>query len=83
MKARGHALRRAGAVGIAALLLVATVALAALTEVRLALKPGELALGRSDAPLTMVEFTDYECPFCRRFAAEVWPKLKKDYIDTG
>lgn len=51
--------------------------------VRLALPPGELALGRATAPLTMVEFTDYQCPYCRRFQAEVWPKLKRNYIDTG
>ncbi len=66
-----------------ALLLAAALAAAGSDDVRLALQPGELAVGRSDAPLTMVEFTDYECPFCRRFQAEVWPKLKKDYIDTG
>jgi protein-disulfide isomerase len=51
--------------------------------VRLKLEPGELSLGRSDAPLTMVEFTDYQCPYCRRFQAEVWPRLKRNYIDTG
>jgi len=50
--------------------------------VRLKLEPGELSLGRSDAPLTMVEFTDYQCPYCRRFQAEVWPRLKRNYIDT-
>lgn len=51
--------------------------------VRLALPPGEPALGSATAPLTMVEFTDYQCPYCRRFQAEVWPKLKRNYIDTG
>jgi protein-disulfide isomerase len=51
--------------------------------VRLALPPWEPALGSATAPLTMVEFTDYQCPYCRRFQAEVWPKLKRDYIDTG
>jgi protein-disulfide isomerase len=51
--------------------------------VRLALPPGELALGRATAPLTMIEFTDYQCPYCRRFQAEVWPKLKREYVDTG
>lgn len=51
--------------------------------VRLALPPGELALGHVTAPLTMIEFTDYQCPYCRRFQAEVWPKLKREYIDTG
>jgi protein-disulfide isomerase len=43
----------------------------------------EYSLGRSDAPLTLLEFTDYQCPFCRRFQAETWPLLKKNYIDTG
>lgn len=51
--------------------------------VQLQLPAGEPALGRATAPLTMVEFTDYQCPYCRRFEAEVWPKLKHDYIDTG
>ena len=51
--------------------------------VRLSLSPGEPALGGATAPLTMVEFTDYQCPYCRRFQAEVWPKLKRYYIDTG
>jgi protein-disulfide isomerase len=41
------------------------------------------ALGKNDAPLTMVEFTDFECPFCKRFHDNVFPVLKKNYIDTG
>ena len=40
-------------------------------------------LGKSDAPLTMVEFTDYQCPFCGRFEATTYPEIKKNYIDTG
>src|SRR5262245_3134212 len=40
-------------------------------------------LGRPDAPLTMVEFTDPQCPFCNRFATQTFDQLKKDYIDTG
>jgi len=41
------------------------------------------ALGRADAPLTMVEFTDLQCPFCRQFHVTAFEQIKKDYIDTG
>jgi protein-disulfide isomerase len=40
-------------------------------------------LGSADAPITMVEFTDYQCPYCRRFHEQSWPDLKKNYVDTG
>jgi protein-disulfide isomerase len=40
-------------------------------------------LGAKNAPLTMVEFTDYQCPFCQRFHVASFPELKKQYIDTG
>lgn len=41
------------------------------------------ALGRADAPVTVVEFADYECPFCKRFHSGTFAELKKKYIDTG
>lgn len=40
-------------------------------------------LGRPDAPLTMVEFTDLQCPFCRQFARNAFDEIKKNWIDTG
>jgi len=40
-------------------------------------------LGSKEAPLTLVEFTDYQCPFCQRFHMTVFNELKKNYIDTG
>jgi protein-disulfide isomerase len=40
-------------------------------------------LGSPNAPVTMVEFTDYQCPYCRRFHEQSWPELKKAYIETG
>ena len=44
---------------------------------------GAQMLGSKDAPLTMVEFTDYQCPFCQRFHMTVFNELKKNFIDTG
>jgi protein-disulfide isomerase len=40
-------------------------------------------LGAADAPVTVVEFTDYQCPFCKRFVQTTFPLLKRDFIDTG
>ena len=44
---------------------------------------GEPALGSRHAPLTIVEFSDFECPYCRVFHEQVLPSLKREYIDTG
>lgn len=40
-------------------------------------------LGNPDAPLTMVEFTDLQCPFCRHFYMTAFAQLKTAYIDTN
>jgi protein-disulfide isomerase len=40
-------------------------------------------LGNKNAPLTMVEFTDFQCPFCQRFHLSTFPEIRKRYIDTG
>jgi protein-disulfide isomerase len=40
-------------------------------------------LGRPDAPLTMVEFTDLQCPFCRQFITTSFNDIKTNWIDTG
>jgi protein-disulfide isomerase len=44
---------------------------------------GEPARGSSTAPVTLVEFTDYECPFCRQFETSTLPEIVKKYVDTG
>ncbi len=44
---------------------------------------GKPSLGRDDASVTMVEFSDYQCPFCKRHFLTVLPIIKKEYIDTG
>ncbi|HTP87284.1 MAG TPA: thioredoxin domain-containing protein [Candidatus Acidoferrales bacterium] len=40
-------------------------------------------LGSKTAPITIVEYTDYQCPFCQRFHLSAYPEIKKNYIDTG
>lgn len=52
-------------------------------KVKMSVGQGWYAMGRDDAPVTMVEFTDYQCPFCRKFESDSFAQLKKDYIDTG
>jgi len=42
-----------------------------------------LVIGRSSAPITIVEFGDYECPFCGTHFSTTMPKIMKEYIDTG
>ena len=44
---------------------------------------GKQAMGAADAPVTVVEFADYQCPFCLRFTKTTFPLLKKKYLDTG
>ena len=41
------------------------------------------SLGRRDAPLVMIEFTDYQCPFCKRFDDTVMADLTKNFVETG
>lgn len=44
---------------------------------------GAPVLGRADAPVTIIEFSDFECPFCQSFFASTLPQIRRDYIDTG
>lgn len=39
--------------------------------------------GSSTAPVTVYEMSDFQCPYCRRFAVETFPKLDSAYIATG
>jgi protein-disulfide isomerase len=43
----------------------------------------DMVLGNAEAKVTLVEYGSYTCPHCRDFHAEVFKKLKSDYIDTG
>lgn len=39
--------------------------------------------GSASAPLVLVEFSDYECPFCIRHFTQTMPEIERDYIATG
>jgi len=39
--------------------------------------------GDPNAPVTVVEFSDFQCPFCKRFFDQTLPLLEENYIDTG
>lgn len=39
--------------------------------------------GDKNAPVTIVEFSDYECPFCERFYTQTLPQIEENYIKTG
>lgn len=43
----------------------------------------DAVLGNKNAKVTIIEFSDYQCPFCRTFWKDSFAQLKKDYIDTG
>ena len=43
----------------------------------------EIAVGDEGAPVTVVEYASFTCPHCRRFAEDVYPTIKAEYVDTG
>ena len=71
MAKRGQAMARAKA--------PAAVAAAAVPETGLA----DIAIGRPDAPVTVVAYASLTCPHCAAFAIKVLPEIKAKYIDTG
>ena len=85
--------RLAGAAFLCATALAANVALAAgappepdrTVDMATVLKPGalpELTMGEPSG-VPMVEYGSLTCPHCATFSREIFPELKKDYIDTG
>ena len=47
------------------------------------LSPGGFSMGAAKAPLVLVEYTDYQCPFCQQFHNTAFAQIKANYIDTG
>jgi len=44
---------------------------------------GGMSKGDKNAKLTLVEFTDFQCPFCSRHLRDTMPQIENDYIKTG
>ena len=63
------------------------IALLAVLALPVALQAQELlparTKGSAAAPVTVYEMSDFQCPYCRRFALETFPTLDKEYIQTG
>jgi protein-disulfide isomerase len=77
---RSRRLRLAGIVtGMAA----ATVVVVILIVLSQTLWASDGTLGNPDAPLTILEYSDFLCPYCTRAALEIMPQLEEEYVATG
>lgn len=43
----------------------------------------DAVMGEKNAKVTLIEFSDYECPFCKRYFDDTYEQVKKEYVDTG
>jgi len=66
---------------MAALLLAASPARAEIASTKDAMK--EISYGKADAPVVIYAFESLSCPHCRQFHFGAWPRIKKEYVDTG
>lgn len=66
---------------------VSSAAVAARETVVLPVSPvtidGAPLKGNKSARVAMIVFSDFECPYCARFARDTWPTLQANYVDTG
>jgi protein-disulfide isomerase len=52
-------------------------------DIVLTAEAGVAFKGDDKAKLTLVEFTDYQCPFCSKYYRETYPEIMKEYVNTG
>jgi protein-disulfide isomerase len=52
-------------------------------KVRVRIASGGFDVGSAKAPLTLIEYTDYQCLFCRLFQTATYEEIRTHYIDTG
>lgn len=63
--------------------LSAALPVAAPEKVTVAIEADDPVLGSSAAPVTIVLFSDFECPYCREWHQQTLPELQRDYLDQG
>ncbi|MBV9548080.1 MAG: DsbA family protein [Alphaproteobacteria bacterium] len=56
---------------------------AALAKMNFEIKPDDRTLGNPNANVTLIEYAAFTCPHCAAFNEQVFPQLKKNYIDNG
>jgi protein-disulfide isomerase len=69
--------------GLSPLRLITSAMAQGATDVAKPVSLPDMAIGPADAAVTIVEFASMTCPHCAAFNAEVFPKIKSTYIDTG
>ena len=52
-------------------------------KVSMAFTSGGFSVGKENAPLVLIEYTDYQCPFCQRYHNDSFAQIKTNFIDTG
>lgn len=48
-----------------------------------AMRKGDRVRGNHNAPVTLLEYSDFTCGFCQKFFQETWPQLLTDYVEKG
>ncbi len=43
----------------------------------------DIVIGSAYAPVTMIEFSDFQCPFCAKFMLDTYDDIKEEYVNTG
>jgi protein-disulfide isomerase len=46
-------------------------------------EPESRMRGSANAPLTLIEYSDFTCGYCTKFFKETWPRIQARYVDTG